>query len=161
MTKKEEVNDLSGLGVAFAFILVAIFIYLTPDYLGSYWISTIVSSFLVICGVIGLGTELDKLNNSAKKNSIGFNDLGVGLGFFIFWAVLYYNFQSIWLNYLILLLLFIGTYGICAGLAKITQNIFSNDSNTKKAISVPVRVFQITATLITIYEVLTKLKIID
>jgi hypothetical protein len=158
LSVKKKNEFVSGFGLAFAFIILAIFVYLSPEYFNSYWVSTIVSSFCMIFGIIGLGTELNKLNND--ESNLGFDDLGIGLAFFIIWSVIYYNFQIIWLNYILLVILLIGLYGICTGLASIIHNIFSSDSRTKMAIKIPIGLLQVVATLVTIYEILNKLKII-
>ncbi|ANB56969.1 putative membrane protein [Anoxybacillus sp. B7M1] len=141
----------SGIGFSFSLIVIAIFIYFSPDYLGSEVISLIMSSLMMAFGIIGLGIELNKLNNEKK---FGFDDLGIGLGLIIFWAILHYFFPIIWLNWVLLFVLFIGFYGIGVGIVKLVQNIIESSSGRQLAIKISVGIVQIAATAATIYEIL-------
>jgi hypothetical protein len=149
--KKSSDSISSGIGLSFAFIVTAIFIYFTPEYLGSVVTTVIISSFMMVFGIVGLGTELNKLNNEKK---FGFDDLGIGLAFIIIWAILHYYFPFTWLNWGLLFVLFFGFYGIGVGMFKIIQNIIHSSSKSQLVIKIPVVIVQITATAATILEIL-------
>lgn len=141
----------SGIGLSFAFIVTAIFIYFKQDYLGSVVTSIIISSSMMVFGIMGLGMELNKLNNEKK---FGFDELGIGLGLIILWAILHYFFPVIWLNWVLLFVLLVGFYGIGVGIFKIVQNIVGSSSRRQLAIKIPVVIVQVAATAATIYEIL-------
>ncbi|MGF9740072.1 hypothetical protein ABEX38_21930 [Priestia megaterium] len=125
--KKDSKDDVAfGIGLAFAFICLAIYFYFTPKYLGNDVASLILSGILMIIGIVALGLELNKLNNGEK--SLGLDNLGIGVGLFIVWALLHYYFPMIWVNWVLIPVLFLGVAAMGIGIATLIENVFSSDS---------------------------------
>ncbi|QFT91163.1 hypothetical protein FIU87_21155 [Bacillus sp. THAF10] len=155
INKKDDVPF--GIGLSFSFIFLAIFIYMYPEYLGGSTVTIIFSSICILIGVMGLGIELNKLNE--RKNS-GFDNLGIGLGLLFLWAILHYFFPYLLVNWLILIILFFAIIGIMSGLANLISNIMTAKTKKKLLVEIPIIITQLGATIIAIYKILVELKLI-
>jgi len=147
---------LEGIAVWIAFLGVGGFLYFNPLYTGSTIISYSLTLLCLFIGLVGLGIELNKLGD--KGNSVGFDDLGLGLGFGLAWAFVY-NFYPIGLaNIGSLILFYFSIYGMTIGIIKILRNLFS----TKKGfiVKLPIVIAQIAAFIATIATILDIFKVI-
>ncbi|MGE6609355.1 hypothetical protein ACQKFG_02315 [Peribacillus sp. NPDC076916] len=147
---------IDGIGLSIAMIIAAVFLYLTPSYLGSEIVTIIISSILVSFGISGLGMSLTELNNG---ESIGIDRLGLGVAMLIIWGIVYYFSQYIWLNWALLIVLGIGLFGTATGITILFVNVLSSKSKREAAIKIPVALIQIATTIVALYEIFTKLKI--
>lgn len=164
MSRKKKDKDskediIEGIGFALAMIIAAVFLYLTPSYLGSEIVTIIISSILVSFGIGGLGMALNKLNNG--ESNLGFDNLGLGVAMLIIWGIVYYYFQYIWLNWALLIVLGFGLFGTATGITSLFVNVLSSKSKREAAIKIPVALIQIATTIVALYEIFTKLKIFE
>jgi hypothetical protein len=110
-----------------------------------------------VIGVFGLGIEMSRLSN---KPNIGFDNIGVGLGLLFIWAILYYNFPFVWLNWLVTPLLMVALVAIMSGISSLIINV-SNIPRKKQLIAgIPIAITQLGAAIVAIYKILKGLEII-
>ncbi|QHA92247.1 hypothetical protein [Bacillus sp. N1-1] len=156
--KNKKEDDIPfGIGLSVAFIIIATFVYLQPEYLGSSTVSIIFSSIFITIGVAGLGIELNKLND--KQNS-GFENMGIGLGFLMVWAVLHYFFPLVWVNWLLIVVLLFALIFITTGIANLVFTLATLNTKKKLLTELPIVITQIGATIIAIYEILNALELL-
>ena len=74
---------------------------------------------LFVMGIVGSFVELGKL-----KYIKGFDDIGIGLLFFVPWLFIYFLSNSICVNSIGFILLILGVYGIILGIIKIVVSLF-------------------------------------
>ncbi len=120
---KQKSDVRSGISIAVTFFIISIFLYFQPLYFGNA--TKVISVILVVLGVMLFGVQLNNITsrdieiaNQEKGRGI-FDKIGVGLGFFIVWAVLYRYYPLVWVNALISLLLLVGLFGINLGLVSL------------------------------------------
>ena len=155
--KHDSIRQESAVGVTF--LLIATFLYLNPEYLGSEIFSLIVIVLSFVIGVSTLGIALNKISDT--KNKLGFDDLGIGLGLGIIWAVIYYYFPIFWVNILTLVILFFGIYGVASGILGIIYNLLFQTSNKKKLfVKIPIVIVQFTAFIAAVFTILNILEFI-
>ena len=123
----EKIDDaINGFSIGITFILVALFLFWKKDYLLTNIATQIVS---IIVGLFGFCMCAIQLGKSSTVK--GFDDLGLGLFFFVIWLICYVKINSFWLNLILLVLLVAGTYGIVRGVIEIIYSIFSTNKKTK------------------------------
>ena len=157
---KEE-DIINGISIALAFLGVAVFLYLSPVYLGNSIVSLVCSIILGVVGIAGLGIELNKL--SSKPKGLGFDNLGIGLIFIIIWSLLYYYFNITWVNIFGLLFLIFGTYGTFRGVISVFYNLLTDNNDSKKikwVVKLPVFIAQLAGFVLTILQILEVIKIV-
>lgn len=110
-----------------------------------------------VVGIVGLGTELNKLFPKKKKS--GFQDLTIGLGFGIIWIVIYYYFPIWWVNIITFPILFFAVYGLLLGFINISKVIIFSDISLKKKILVRI-LGQLLGVALVVLQILKILKII-
>ena len=116
--RKSDVR--SGISLAITFFIISIFLYFLPEYFGS--VTNLISVVLLVLGVMLLGVQLNNISSSRvdsgkREDNRGiFDRIGVGVGFFIIWAVLYRRYPITWVNSITSLLLLVGIFGITLGL---------------------------------------------
>lgn len=110
----------SGIAMALTAFIVSIFLYFQPNYYGP--VTNGVAIALIVLGIMGLGFELEKISSGQWDNLTGqpqgsgiFDNLGIGLGFLVVWATVYYYFPMIWVNVLTSVVLLFGVYGTILG----------------------------------------------
>ena len=119
----EEIDSaISGYTLAITFIGIGIFLLNNLDYFGNKVVSIVVLSIFSFVGVIGTFIELGK-----NKEIKGFDDIGVGLFFFIPWLLIYNLGQKLWLNIIGFIFLIIGVYGLVRGCIKIVVSFVRDD----------------------------------
>ncbi|MFC7393010.1 hypothetical protein [Scopulibacillus cellulosilyticus] len=155
MNNKNEDQKEFGIGLALAFILLAMFIYLNHDYLGNKDLSYIISAILISVGTIGLGTELESEN---KK--FGFDNLGIGLGLLVIWALLHYYFPYTLINWVISFLLFFAFVGIFSGIVSLLVKLVNTRSGKSLIYKLPVIITQIGTAVLTVYQIMKKLNLL-
>jgi hypothetical protein len=158
-TKKQKPNTLedviNGISIAISFLVFALLIYMFPNYLGNTILSTILSIIFVVIGLIGLSFELSKLN----EQKLGFDDIGIGLGLLIIWAVIHHYFPYIWVNWLTTLLFVFGTYGTILGSFKnIYSFAFKTQDNKTRWLKIGIFLVQLLGFGATILQYLTSFK---
>jgi hypothetical protein len=152
--KSKEDNFAHGSGIAIAFILSGLFLYLSPSYYGYKIVSYIVSSIFVIFGIVGLGIELNKIINRDK--AIRLDNLGLGLGMLLAWGILYNFYPYPLLNFFTFALLFLGLYGVSYGTISIILGIKKVDGKSNKLVSILLLMAQIATTTAALYELFNK-----
>ena len=105
---------------ALMFLMVAAFLYKFPDYFVSHIATRVVGALLAALGVIGLGFELGKLSSDRK---LGSDNLGVGLGCGLLWAVFYYSFDSLIVNIIAFLFLTFSAYGTALAAIQMVRSL--------------------------------------
>lgn len=159
--KTEAERIIEGVSLWLAFLLVSVYLYITPDYFYYTWITKTTSIFFGVLGVIGLSLELNKLNNNDTK--LGLDNLGIGLGIGALW--LYLNSVNIYpiLNVALLFLLLLSIYGILMGLIGMLVNIFSNSSSWRKVVFVklPILIAQLCAFVLTALQLLEYFNVVS
>jgi hypothetical protein len=156
-TPKESFK--SGLALSIAFLIMSVFVYFNPSYLGNATISVIVSVILGGIGVAGLSVELDKLGG--KDSSFGISNLGIGLLIGSVWALLYYYFPLWWLNIITSFILLLSLYAISLGLINTFEIIFTKSASIKIGlIKIVIAIAQIVAFTAALLQVMQILKIV-
>lgn len=149
----------NGIALAMSFIIVAIFLYANPLYFFYSIVSKILSVLFLLIGIIGLGTELNKLNGENKK--IGFDDLGVGLSLIILWAIMHYYCNNIFINILLIVILLFSSYGIVLGIINISHNLIKGENSfSKKILKLCIAIAQVTAFVGALLQIMQILKIL-
>lgn len=124
--QKVSVEDVRfGVSLALTCLLISLFLYYVPFYLGIKSISYLVSLVLAFTGVVGLGLELKKMSMGAVRGQegIAFDDLGIGLGLLGVWLVSYRLLDFWLLNAVTSFLLFFGCLGTISGLLDILHRL--------------------------------------
>lgn len=118
---RKLVDVRGGIAFSLAFFVIAIILYFQPRYFGSatQWVSVV----CVIIGLMALGTDLDRLTEELLSGSIRpkngkdvFNNIGIGAGVLLLWAIIYTNTTSLLINILIFIVLFFGVSGTLWGI---------------------------------------------
>lgn len=122
---------IEGISLATAFIIGGIILNFIPNYFYFEILSTIMGLLLITFGIIGLSIELSKM--SAK--TVGFSDLGVGLGLLIVWALLYYYLPYVWVNIVGFFFLLFGLYAAISGMITLIYDSFNNENDRNKIIT--------------------------
>ena len=155
--KHDSIRQEAAVGVTF--LLIATFLYLNPLYLGHEVASLILSVLSFVLGVSLLGVSLNKISDT--KSKLGFDDLGIGLGLGMIWAVLYYYFPVFWVNILTMFFLVFGVYGIVSGIMGIMYNLIFQTSDKKKLfVKIPIVIVQFTAFIAAVFTILNILEFI-
>ncbi|SEG79598.1 hypothetical protein [Paenibacillus sp. UNC499MF] len=153
--KKKE--PLGGIAVAISMILVALFLFFNPSYLGIVIVTNTVSTVLMVIGIIGLSIEINKI---IGEKPLGFDDAGLGFAFLVFWVIIYHYFDGVIINWILLLFLFFGLYGSVLGIAKIINFVSFEVHNTKqKWLRFAVFIIQVLGFGATILQYLTSFKL--
>lgn len=118
---KEVDSLIDGLTLAFAFIIVGLFLLLVPDYFGSKLVGQVVRWVFIIIGSLGLLTEFGKLK--PISNIKGLDSLWVGALLLGGWAALFFLAESLFLNIVGFILMVIGLYGTLQGLFQIIYSV--------------------------------------
>ena len=81
----EEIDSaISGYTLAITFVGIGVFLLNNLDYFGNNIVSIVILSIFSFIGIIGTFIELGK-----NKEIKGFDDIGMGLFFFIPWLLIY------------------------------------------------------------------------
>jgi hypothetical protein len=131
---KTDNSHSMGFAIALAAMSIATLLYLQPQYLGSTGISNFIAISFLVFGIIGLGLELNNVTIEAMQTeeNRGFDKLGIGAGFIIFWLYLYLNFQSLVLDWAIFVLLITGAVFFYNGLIDFINKIIMNSANKRE-----------------------------
>lgn len=137
-TKEKELESteypikqfLDGINVSATLITFGIILYFLPNFFIYETLTSIVSIFSIIIGIMGLSIELSKKNGEG----LGLSDLGVGLGLLILWVFIYYYFPYIWINFLSFILLLIGLYGSIGGFLKLCYGILAKGKSKSNVV---------------------------
>lgn len=122
----EEIDSaISGYTLAITFVGIGIFLLNNLDYFGNKTVSVVILSIFSIIGIVGTFIELGK-----NKEIKGFEDIGVGLVFFIPWLLIYLLGHNVLWNIVGFILLIIGVYGIVGGCIKIVVSFIMNEKST-------------------------------
>ncbi len=121
-SKKPKVHSTSsGIALSLTAFVIAIFLYFQPNYFGVMTNGAAVA--LIVLGIMGLGLELEKISSGQRGNLTGepkgsgiFDNLGIGLGFLVVWATVYYYFPLTWINVITSPMLLFSVYGINLGI---------------------------------------------
>jgi len=153
---KKRKNPLSGIALAFTFLIISLILFLIPDFFKSIIATRIVMFIFAVIGICGLGFELNKI----KK--IGFDNLGVGISLGIIGVIIYYFSPIWWLNIVAFVLFFFSTYGILLGLISILKIIIFSEISLKKELIKKILIFlgQIFGISLVILQILKLLKIL-
>ncbi|MDD4779132.1 MAG: hypothetical protein PHT02_00815 [Tissierellia bacterium] len=154
MDKQDNNIDYKGMALALSFLIVAVFLYCFPNYLKYEISSKVVAIILSVIGIMGLGFELNRINNKTK----GMDDVGLGLAFFVVWGILYYYFPLWYINIFTLPLLLGASFGITLGLLRINIILFENKD--KVITNVFIIIIQLVAVVSSILQILQILKFI-
>ena len=87
MNEKQSGEIKGGLALVLALPSIAVFLYLTPGYFENVIVGRVVSAILAAIGLLGLGTELNKM--TGKKRISGIDDFSIGLVLILIWVVAY------------------------------------------------------------------------
>lgn len=155
--KKKKRDFFSGISLAFTFLLIALILFLLPNFFKYIIVTRIFMLIFTVVGIVGLGTELNKLFPKKKKS--GFQDLTIGLGFGIIWIVIYYYFPIWWVNIITFPILFFAVYGLLLGFINISKVIIFSDISLKKKILVRI-LGQLLGIALVVLQILKILKII-
>jgi hypothetical protein len=118
------------------------FLYIEPTYFGNYTIGISIASFII--GLIGLGTELEKLSTK-QDNLLGdykpgsgiYNNFFYGTAIFIAWFAIHNYYKGIIINILATPLLLFGIYPILLGLSRgLLEYTYNQRSLEEQRISV-------------------------
>lgn len=127
-------SAISGYTLAITFVGIGIFLLNNLDYFGNKIVSIVILSIFSFIGIIGTFIELGK-----NKEIKGFDDIGMGMFFFIPWFLIYFFGQRLWLNIVGFIFLIIGVYGLVGGCIKIVVSFIinekSSDNKLKKIIT--------------------------
>lgn len=145
-----------GIALSITFLIIGGFLYFTPSYTGSMIISYSLAVFFLLIGITGLGLELNKLGGQTDK--LGFDELGIGLGIGIIWAIIYYYLPVWWINLITIFLLFLSVYAITAGIIKILRILFLSKRNI--LVKLPIVIIQFVAFIAAIVTILDILNLI-
>ena len=122
----EEIDSaISGYTLAITFVGIGVFLLNNLDYFGNNIVSIVILSIFSFIGIIGTFIELGK-----NKEIKGFDDIGMGLFFFIPWLLIYIFGQKLWLNIIGFILLIMGVYGLVGGVIKIVVSFVINDKSS-------------------------------
>lgn len=154
LSKKREKSKneklIEGISLATTFILFGIFLYFTPEFFLYKTLTTVLGLLSIVIGIMGLSFEMSKINDE----SVGFSDLGLGLGFLIVWAIIYYYLPNVWINIFSSLFLFFGLYGSFSGTIKVAYGfVFKRESRwklTSKALVILLQLIGFVSAILTI-----------
>ena len=122
----EEIDSaISGYTLAITFVGIGIFLLNNLDYFGNKTVSIVILSIFSFLGIVGTFIELGK-----NKEIKGFDDLGIGLFFFIPWLLIFLLGHKLWLNVIGFILLILGVYGLVGGAIKILVSFVINDKSS-------------------------------
>lgn len=135
----EEIDSaISGYTLGITFVGIGIFLLNNLDYFGNKVVSIIILSLFSFIGIIGTFIELGK-----GKILKGFDDIAIGLFFFIPWLLIYIFGQNILLNIFGFVLLMIGIYGLVGGIIKIMVSLFfENQTSDNKVKNIVISFFK-------------------
>ena len=117
-------SAISGYTLAITFVGIGIFLLNNLDYFGNKTVSIVILSIFSFIGIVGTFIELGK-----NKEIKGFDDLGIGLFFFIPWLLIFLFGHKLWLNVIGFILLILGVYGLVGGAIKILVSFVINDKS--------------------------------
>lgn len=146
----------NGIAIGFTFLILAAFFYFFPSYLDNTNLSYTFVLISLGIGVIYSGFELNKLLEK-RDRLFGLDDISLGLFAGILCSIFYYYFSNLWVNLLLLILLFFSFYGISLGFIKISRNLFA--SKEKLQFKIPLVISQfigLLATVLTNFDFLGK-----
>lgn len=127
--EKSKAEDIiEGISLSIVFIAIGIALYFLPTFFLNEIFTAIVSIISLIIGIIGLSIELSKMS----EKSIGRDDFGVGLGFLIAWAAIYFYVPFKWVNFVSVFILFFGLYGFTSGLIKMVYGFFKEGDSKSR-----------------------------
>lgn len=125
---KDIVKIINGVSISAVFIVLGIIFYFQPTFFYYEVLTAIMGLISITIGIVTLSFELSKIN----EDTVGFSDLGLGLGILVIWAMLYYYLPYVWINIIGVLLLFFGLYGTLSGAAKLLLGFINNKDSRGK-----------------------------
>jgi hypothetical protein len=150
---KERSNKsiIEGISLSAAFLLIGIFVYCTPNYLGGDTATSVVSGICFFIAFMGFTSEISKSVENANNL---FSGILAGVFLISIWAVLYHYFPIWWVNLITLFILLIGVYGMIISIIEICSYIkMGNRGNVfVRVVIVGSEIIAFVASIITILQ---------
>ncbi|NRS52071.1 hypothetical protein [Brevibacillus sp. HB2.2] len=155
--RKVKRDSINGFSVAITALICGYLVYKTVFFENEI-ATNIISLLLFVFGIMGLSIETGKLN----KKTLGFGDVGIGLGLILICFGIYYYFPYLIVKIIISPFLLFSVYGVISGLILLIMSIFSNKQGWKekltKTVIVIIQVIGFASAILTIITYLRDMK---
>lgn len=158
--EESKKKTIEGTALAIALLIISIFLYLYPNFIGAQLVTR---SIGVIFGLFGVLFFLSELTNiSFSKNKIlksAISDITLGAFFGIIIFILIYFFTNWFVHLIVTFLMIFALFGVLKGIITILVSIdFSKGNRVAK---IPVIILNIAIFTLTILQLLQIFKVID
>lgn len=159
LEKSNQDDLISGFAFGLAAMICGVLLLSLPEYFKYEMLTKGISYVLIFGGMFSVGSDLNKLNGD--KTTLGVDDFTLGIAFISFSIFVHSYFSNFFVNCIVALIFFFGVFGTIKGVIHFVSGIFKAQNKNDAWIKALITFLSFVTALITVYEALKKVGIIE